>query len=207
MPEFSLALQQQNSRSGMTIEDIQKSINDHYSPLSPDCFKELIERMEIRQVEKGSLLVKEGQYSNKSYYIVQGCARAYYVNEGRDISDWFAFEHEFISAIVSFFTDQPSLHYIEILQDSIIIEISRDTINYLSEKYHDFERLIRVVVTNTMLSQRERISSILFHTAEEKYEQMLTIRPDIVQRVPLMHIASYLGMTLETLSRIRKLKN
>ncbi|MDW3649509.1 MAG: Crp/Fnr family transcriptional regulator [Bacteroidia bacterium] len=191
----------------MTIEDILESIKENYSPLSPACFKELIENIEIKQLEKGTTLVKEGQYADKSYFIVQGCARAYYLHEGRDISDWFAFEDEFISAIISFFTDQPSPHYIEVLQDSILIEISRETTDYLSDKYHDFERLIKVVVTKTMLSQRERISSILFHTAEEKYEQMLAIRPDIVQRVPLMHIASYLGMTLETLSRIRKLKN
>ncbi|MEM6806780.1 MAG: Crp/Fnr family transcriptional regulator [Bacteroidota bacterium] len=191
----------------MTIEDILQNINNNYSPLSTACFKELTEHMKVLQLEKGSILVKEGQFANKSYYMVHGCARAYYVHEGRDISDWFAFEDEFISAIVSFFTDQPSPHYIEVLQDAILVEISRETINYLSNKYHDFERLIRVVVTKTMLSQRERISSILFHTAEEKYEQMLAIRPDIVHRVPLMHIASYLGMTLETLSRIRKQKN
>ncbi|MEL6252258.1 MAG: Crp/Fnr family transcriptional regulator [Bacteroidota bacterium] len=191
----------------MTIEDILVSIRDNYSPLGPECLQELTEKMEIRQFKKGEIIVKEGQYADKSYYIVQGCARAYYLHEGRDISDWFAFENEFISAIVSFFTDRPSPHYIEIIQDAILIEMSRDTINQLSDKYHDFERLIRVVVTHTMLSQRERISSILFHTAEEKYEQMLAIRPDIVQRVPLMHIASYLGMTLETLSRIRKQKN
>lgn len=191
----------------MTIEDILASIRDNYSPLSPECFQELREKMEIRQFKKGEIIVKEGQYADKSYYIVQGCARAYYLHEGRDISDWFAFENEFISAIVSFFTDRPSPHYIEVLQDAILIEMSRDVINQLSDKYHDFERLIRVVVTHTMLSQRERISSILFHTAEEKYEQMLAIRPDIAQRVPLMHIASYLGMTLETLSRIRKQKS
>ena len=87
-----------------------------------------------------------------------------------------------------------------------MIEISKEVIDELAEKYHDFERLIREVVTQTMLSQQERISSILFHSAEQRYEQILSIRPDIINRVPLMHIASYLGMTLETLSRVRSLK-
>lgn len=187
----------------MSIDDILNTIQQEYAPLSPECQEDLLESIAIRSLKKGEVLVKEGQYADKAYFIVQGCARAYYVKEGRDISDWFAFEQEFISSIVSFFAHAASPHYIELLQDSLLIELSRDSIEALSQKYHEFEHLIRVVVTKTMLSQRERISSILFHTAEEKYEQILKIRPDIIQRVPLMHIASYLGMTTETLSRIR----
>ncbi|MEM6801701.1 MAG: Crp/Fnr family transcriptional regulator [Bacteroidota bacterium] len=187
----------------MNINDILNAIQREYVPLSPVCLEELFESIEIRSLQKGEVLVKEGQFADKAYFIVQGCARAYYLKEGRDISDWFAFEHEFISSIVSFFTQAASPHYIEILQDALVLELSRDTVEKLSKKYHEFEHLIRVIVTKTMLSQRERISSILFHTAEERYEQILAIRPDIIQRVPLMHIASYLGMTIETLSRIR----
>jgi len=74
----------------------------------------------------------------------------------------------------------------------------------LAAEFHDFERLIRVVVTRTMLEQQQKISSLQFYTAEEKYQNLLAIRPDITQRVQLSHIASYLGITLETLSRIRK---
>ena len=138
---------------------------------------------------------------------MEGCGRAFYLNGGKDITDWFAFEHEFISAIVSFFGNEPSPHFIEMVQASIVIEISKDTVEHLSNKYHCFEKLIRVVVTKVMLSQQERISSILFQTAEQRYKEMLSIRPDIINKFPLKHIASYLGMTLETLSRVRSTKN
>ncbi|MDX1446657.1 Crp/Fnr family transcriptional regulator, partial [Lishizhenia sp.] len=120
--------------------------------------------------------------------------------------DWFAFENDFISSIVSFFTNQPSPHFIELLEDSVLIEFTREQLDKLSAKHHDFEHLIRVIVTKTMLNQQKRLASIQFQTAEQKYENILAIHPNITNKIPLTHIASYLGITLETLSRIRNPK-
>ncbi len=191
----------------MTKQEIVHNISKTYSELSLECQQELPKYATILSLKKGTTLVRAGQYSDKTYYIIKGGARAYYLKDGKDISDWFAFENEFISSIVSFFSDKPSPHYIELLEDSILIELSKNSIEKLSDKYHDFERLIRVIVTKTMLSQQEKIAAIQFYNAEQKYENLLVIRPDMTQRVPLTHIASYLGITLETLSRIRKPKN
>ena len=170
-------------------EKILALIGEHYSPIGPSCFYELMEHLSINSLPKGTTLVKEDQYADQSYFIVSGCARAYYLRDGRDITDWFAFENDFISSIVSFFTGAPSPHYIETLEDAVVLQISKKSTELLASKHHDFERLMREVVTKTMLSQRERISSILFHTAEERYDEMLRIRQDITQRVPLTHIA------------------
>jgi len=191
----------------MNTEDIIKKISDTYSTLTYDCQQELLDSAKILKLEKDTTLVREGQFSDKTYYIVNGCARAYYLKDGKDISDWFAFQNEFISSIVSFFTNKPSPHYIELLEDSILIEFSKDQIDQMSMKYHDFEHFIRVVVTKTMLSLQERIVSIQFQSAEQKYKNILALHPNITNRIPLTHIASYLGITLETLSRIRNPKN
>ncbi|WP_299577291.1 Crp/Fnr family transcriptional regulator [uncultured Sunxiuqinia sp.] len=191
----------------MTQNEIVHTLSQTYSPLSAECRKELMDKMTILSLPKHTCLVLEGQYSDKTFYLIDGCARAYYLKDGKDISDWFAFENEFISSIISFFTDTPSPHYIELLEDSTLVALSKDTIDGLSNQYHDFERLIRVVVTQTMLRQRERISSILFHTASQRYAHILTRYPNITRRIPLTHIASYLGITLETLSRIRNPKS
>jgi len=188
-------------------EEIINKICETYSPLILECQQELSEYAKILSLKKDTTLVKEGEYSDKSFYIFKGCARAYYLRDGKDITDWFGFENEFISSIISFFTNKPSPHYIELLEDSILIELSRSQIEQLSNKYHDFERLIRIIVTETMLKHQEKISSLQFYNAEQKYKNILAIRPDITQRVPLTHIASYLGITLETLSRIRNPKN
>ncbi len=190
----------------MRKEAIIDNINRLYYPLTKECQLELLGAIKISTLKKGSILVREGQYADKSYYMIEGCARAFYLKDGNDISDWFAFENDFISSIVSFFNNEPSPHYIELLEDSIIFELTREKVEALSDQFHDFERLIRVVVTKTMLGQRARITSILFQRAEQRYRELLKIYPNITQRVALTHISSYLGITLETLSRIRSAK-
>ncbi|MEB2776375.1 Crp/Fnr family transcriptional regulator [Algoriphagus sp. D3-2-R+10] len=191
----------------MKYEKTITGIGKLYSPLSIECQQDLIVNSKISTFKRGEIVVREGQFSEKAYLIVQGCARAYYLKDGKDISDWFAFENQFMASIVSFFSEKPSPHYIEFVEDSIVLEFSRDTFDSLSHKYHDFERFISKVVTETMLGLCERLYTIQFNKADERYKHLISIHPDITNRIPLTHIASYLGITLETLSRIRNPKN
>ncbi len=84
----------------MDSEKIIQDIGEIYSPLSVECQQELINSFNIITLKKGEIVVREGQYSDKAYLIVKGCSRAYYLKDGKDISDWFAFENEFMSSIV-----------------------------------------------------------------------------------------------------------
>lgn len=188
----------------MKKEDIICAIEKNYIKLPSDCINSLLEVSKILEVQNGEEIVKEGQYADKAYFIIKGCARAYYLKDGKDITDWFAFDNDFISSINSFYLDIPSPHYIEVLEPSVLLEISKKHIDSLSNKYPEFDKLEKLVVIKTMLRLQQRIVSVQFETASQKYINLLTIRPDIIQRVPLTHIASYLGITLETLSRIRK---
>ena len=191
----------------MNIKLILDNISERYTPLSDECQAELITSSKIRTFKKGELVVREGQYAKSAYLIAQGCARAYYLQDGRDISDWFTFENEVMASIVSFFSEKPSLHFVEFVEDSKAIEFSKETIDQISIKHHDFERFISKVVTETMLGLAERLHTIQFVRAEERFTRLLKIYPDITNRIPLTHIASYLGITLETLSRIRNPNN
>lgn len=191
----------------MNQEEIITIINEKYAPLNAACASEFLNASRLITLKKGETLVKEGQYADKVFYILKGCARAYYLNDGKDITDWFAFENDFICAINSFFQNIPSPHFIEVLEDTILLEISRENTMILSDKYHEFERLSKTIVINTMLRQQERIVSMQFQSAEQKYQNILSAYPNILQRIPLTHIASYIGITLETLSRIRKLNS
>lgn len=190
----------------MNIEKVLSEIGKIYSPISNECQQELITNSKISTYKKGEIVVREGQFSKKAYIIVQGCARAYYLKGGKDISDWFSFENEIMAAIVSFFSEEPSPHYVEFVEDSVVIEFSKETVDRLSNKYHDFERFISTVVTQTMLGLCERLYTIQFNKADDRYKHLLNIYPEITNRIPLTHIASYLGITLETLSRIRNPK-
>jgi CRP-like cAMP-binding protein len=191
----------------MTYEKILSDIENNYSNLPTECKVELQLNSKILTVDKETTLVKEGQYADKTYFIVNGCARAYYIKDGKDITDWFAFENDFINSINSYFQNILSPHYIEVLEQSIVLEIPRDIANKLAKKYIEFERLEKTAITKTMLQLQARIVSMQFETAQQKYENLVKVKPDITQRVPLTHIASFLGITLETLSRIRNTKN
>lgn len=187
----------------MNTQEIISKISELYTPLSIECQQDIVSLAKIGTFKKGEVVVREGQFSKKAYLIVQGCSRAYYLKDGKDISDWFAFENDFTASIVSFFGNDPSPHYIEFVEDSIALEFSKEVIERLSDKHREFERLISKVVTDTMLGLCERLYTIQFNKAEERYNHLINIHPDITNRIPLTHIASYLGITLETLSRAR----
>lgn len=190
----------------MINAQILESIGEWYSPLSIECQQEFMANLKTVTFKKGERVISEGQFSKKAYLIVEGCARAYYLRNGKDVSDWFTFENQFMASIVSFFSHEPSPHYVEFIEDSVVYEFSKDTVDKLSNKYHDFERFISKIVTETMLGLCERLYTIQFNQAEERYNHLLSIHPGITNRIPLTHIASYLGITLETLSRIRNPK-
>lgn len=190
----------------MNIEKTLNEIGQIYSPLSDECQQKFISNSKLITYCKGDIVVREGQCSKKGYLIVEGCARAYYLKDGKDISDWFTFENQFMASIISFFSNQPSPHYVEFVEKSTVLEFSKETVDFLSNKFHDFERFISKVVTETMLGLCERLHTIQFSRAEERYQNLICIYPNITQRIPLTHIASYLGITLETLSRIRNTK-
>ncbi|GAL87476.1 cAMP-binding protein [Sporocytophaga myxococcoides] len=189
------------------IARIVNTISENYSPLTDSCKSDIQNKTKILILENPDVIVKEGQYADKAYFLIKGCARAFYLKDGKDVSDWFAFEGDFICSINSFFLNIPSPHAIETLEPSVLLELSREHIQSFSDQYHDFEKLLNKVVVKTMLQLQQRIASIQFETAHQKFENLLKITPDITNRVPLTHIASYLGITLETLSRIRNPKN
>ena len=112
-----------------------------------------------------------------------------------------------MAPIVSFFSEKPSPHYLEFLEDATVLEFSKESLDEVSQKHHEFERFMREVVTETMLLLCERLNAIQFNKAEDRYRHLLNMYPDITNRISLTHIASYLGITLETLSRIRNPRN
>lgn len=188
-------------------KQIIELISKEYSQLSEGCKEDLVRMVQQITVQKTDILVKEGQHSNKTYFVIQGCLRAYYLKDGKDVTDWFAFENDFINSIISYFYDVPSPHYIEAIEASTLLEFSKVDVLKLADQYPDFDRFLRVAITKTMLQLQQRIVSLQFETASQKYESLISARPDITQRVPLTHIASFLGITLETLSRIRNTRS
>jgi len=152
---------------------------------------------------KGHFLVPEGRVSQHLYFIVKGVARIYYHKQEREVTEWLALDRSFFFSIRSFFEGVPTHLIIHLLEPSNLYAIHHDDFMRLCNQYHEVEKLLRHMVTGSLLLSQARMESIQFETAQQRYERLIRERPDIVQRVSLGHIASFLGITQETLSRIR----
>lgn len=185
------------------IESIFSKITEEYCEISPEAIFDWSERIKIVEYKRKHLLAKEGSYLHKFYFIIQGAVKAYYLLDGKKITDWFAFENDFIPSTTNHEKDQKSVHYIELLEDSVLIELTNEDLEDLCKKHHDFEHLYRLTMSKTIYQLRERIASLQFRTVQQRYDSLLDIHPKIESRIPLGDIASFLGITQETLSRIR----
>jgi len=153
---------------------------------------------------KGHRLVSGGEICKKLYYLETGLARSYYSNDkGKDITVWFFNDDNFLVGMESFFNQTPSIYTTELLEDCHLHAISYEKLHDLFDQYHLMERFGRLMITQIMGAMVDRLAAIQFQTAQERYDFMLKTYPKIVYRAPLGTIASYLGITQETLSRIR----
>jgi len=174
-------------------------------PFSHDEINDILPYFEKEYIQKNQVLIKEGQVCHKLYFVEQGMGRSYYLKEdGKEVTQWFFGAGNFMSSADSFFKQSPSFYYLEILEDSILYSISHEKMDLLLAKYHKMEKFIRLLSIEMFTKIVHKLNAIQFQTARERYDYMISEFPDISRRVPLGYIASYLGMTQETLSRIRR---
>lgn len=154
-------------------------------------------------LSRNEFLVKEGNKCRHMYFLEKGCLRGFYNLDGKEITHWFGFENDFITSFHSFITQQPTVESIQVMEGSILWAISKEALTSLYKQYHEIESLVRIVYELYYIRLEERYVNAQFKTASERYEELLTQRPHIIERAPLGYIASYLGISQETLSRIR----
>jgi CRP-like cAMP-binding protein len=179
------------------------SILNQLSPLSEETKNDFQTLIKTKNFKKGSALVKLNQVPENFYFVNTGLARVYYQRKGIDVTDYFAIDHQFIGALPALFMHQPSQKAIEVLEDSSIDYFAYSAFDKLCGKYHDLERAARKMSIIGMLEGQKRIESIRFLSVKERYEELEKLYPGITNRAPLKHIASYLGTTQVSISRIR----
>lgn len=174
-------------------------------PFTADELGHILAHFEKKSLKKNQILVQQGEVCKALYFVEQGMGRSYYLNEnGKEITQWFFGVGKFMTSADSFFQQTASLYYLEVLENSIVYSISKEDLDLLFSRFHKMEKLGRLVTTEMLTKIVNKLNAIQFQTAKERYDYMLTEFPDIAYQVPLGHMASYLGMTQETLSRIRK---
>lgn len=158
-----------------------------------------------KKLKKKQYFLQEDEICRNIAFVEKGLLRLYNADhKGNEHILQFAIEGWWITDLYSFFTVEPSVNNIEAYEDSEILLLSRTAYENLLEEMPKFERFFRILNQNSLIANIRRVSGTLSKTAEEKYLSLLEIYPDIVQRVPQHMIASYLGITPETLSRTRK---
>ncbi|TNE79300.1 MAG: Crp/Fnr family transcriptional regulator [Bacteroidetes bacterium] len=172
-------------------------------PLSLESAKALAQIIERKSLKKGQHVLYFGEVDKYMHFMVQGAGRVYYEHDGKDITDYLALDGQFLGGVISMFTGKPSHKAIEILEDSEVESLHYPSFERLCAQYHDIERLGRKMATFAFLEAQERIESIRFHSAAERYAFLELKYPGISNRIPLKHLASYLGTTQVSLSRIR----
>ena len=163
-------------------------------------------KFEKISLTKGDVLLSSDTHVTNQYYVFSGCLRSFFVNSlGKDHTTQFAVKDWWISDYISFFTEEKSVMTIECLQDAQIYRLSRKDMNSLCEEIPKIETFFRNKMEKAFASFQKRILEYLSLTAKERYIKFITTYPEIEQCVKNYHIASYLGITTESLSRIRKI--
>ena len=172
-------------------------------PLQADVIADIELFLEYKFLKKKELLLKEGQVSKHLYFIDKGLIRSFYNENDIEITTWFMKENDLIISVKSFFEQAPSTESLQAIEDCELYYISHKNLNELYEKYQAFNTIGRVLTQHYYMMSEERLLNLRKKEAITRYQHLLQYHPQIAMRFPLKHIASYLGITLETLSRLR----
>lgn len=188
--------------------DVMESIQfsnyiDSIYRISSKAKTELDKVCSIATFKKNELIQPVGHTCKTIYFLQKGIARIFYYKDGVDITEYFAFEGGIVARAESLFAGEPSQKAIEVLEDSKVLAINVPKLYLLYDEFHEIERLFRLIFEKAHVETIHRIESLQFHSAEERYLNLLSTQKNIIQYVPLKHIASYLGITQVSLSRIR----
>lgn len=186
----------------MTSTEIQEVIKSHFPSLKKDAIIVFAKHSSFLNFKKGTKLIGEGKRHHNFYLILKGSTKAYYTKETKEVCSWFAFENEVVATIRTF-NGQPSNETIVLLEDSKLIQFKTEPIKKLAANNLDVSHWINDIITEHAVFLEERLYQLQFMSSEERYKGLVNAVPEILQKVSLTDLASFLGISRETLSRIR----
>ncbi len=193
-----------SSISEETFHAINRHVNKSCAVFSNEELAIFHSLLEVRKVKKKTFLLQQGAICDFEAYVNKGCIRSYFINEnGFEVILQFAVEDWWVSDIASFHEQQPSNQFIETLEDCELLVLTPQAKEELLRQVPKFERFFRLMVQRNLASMQHRLMNTISMTAEEKYLDFSKRYPMIAQRVPQLHIASFLGISAEFLSKIR----
>jgi CRP/FNR family transcriptional regulator, anaerobic regulatory protein len=173
-------------------------------PLSDELKQWLFDQLQLVQYPKKELLLSSGEVSGRIAFVLEGILRLYSLNtNGKETTSWFIKEGDVMISVISFFTRQPSREYIETLEPVTLAFITYDQLQETYERFPEFNTVGRLLTQKYYVLLQDRLYHTHHTTVAERYQFLEEKYPEIIQRVKLHHIASYLGTNPATLSRMR----
>ena len=184
-------------------ETINETVNRRFPEMTIESRKLLASIVTRKDMEKGEILLKEGQVSHHFVVVAKGMVRQFYYKNGKDVTEHFSLESDVVICIESILLQQPTRLMIEALEAGTLYMIPADQFLKLSKESWEINMFYRKMLEFSLILSQKKADSWRFETARERYLRLMADQPEVVQRAPLAHIASYLLMTPETLSRVR----
>lgn len=189
----------------MSINKLIENFSNDIFPLGEEEINQLKSKFKERRIKRRQFILQEGDICKHYTFVSDGCLKLYKIDlNGKERNLQFAIENEWISDLGSFYSETSSEVYIEALEQSTILQIERKDLYYLYTHYQNIDRRFRVVIENSFIYLQKRMFQNISATAEEKYLYFYNTRRNLFNRISNVQIASYLGVTPEFLSTIRK---
>jgi CRP-like cAMP-binding protein len=180
-------------------------INKIY-PLSDEMMEFISSRTTFKKVSKGKFLLKPGDFCKDYYYIHKGILRSYIKYGEKEITIWINPEGEITTSIRSIAGSRVSDEYIQVIENAELVVIPFDAMRELYDTYPEMNKVGRMLIEEYYAASEERVYIARLPNAQARYQHFINSRPELLNRIPLKYVASYLGITLETLSRLRAKK-
>jgi len=175
-----------------------------FKPLSNEEIEAIDETMRYQQYGRGTVLLKEAQVSNDTYFVLEGIVRQYYLIDGIEKTSDFFSDEQWVISLNHINPNNPSPYYLECCTDCSLLVGNSQKGEGLYKKFPNLETISRKLMESVFTEQQEKIEAFTINTPTLRYQNLLKSRPDLFQRIPQYQIASYIGVTPESLSRIRK---
>lgn len=188
---------------GLTKRDVARELARRYSTMTHDELDMLESVLVPMKFAKGEAILHEGDDSLYLYWIVKGLVREFYFKNDKEVTEYMATENTIVMSIESLFKEIPSKLQITALEPTLIYAMPRTTLEQVAMRSVNIQILFRKILEESLILSQVHADMLRFETAQDRYQKLVKLQPQLVLRAPLVYIASYLQMTPETLSRVR----
>lgn len=184
-------------------DTIDAVVDSRFPEMSKEGRQLLGEVLIRKEINKGDTALNEGEVCHNILFVAKGMLRQFYYKNGKDVTEHFSYEGCIVICIESFLKQEPTRLMVEALEPSIVYQLPYDKLQQLIETSAEVNRFYRKILEYSLIVSQIKADSWRFEAARERYNLLMQYHPEVIRRAPLSHIASYLLMTPETLSRVR----